>query len=305
MQKKTLETILYSSAGIVVMLAIVIAVNVIVGVKPLRVDLTQEKAYTLSEGTRAVLRKLDTPVKIRFYCSQNETATPETVFLKNYARQVEDLLQEYKQIAGKNLIIEKYDPQPDSDAEDSAKLDGLEPQQLQTGDEFYLGLSVSMADQNVALPFLDPDRERQLEYDITRAIARVFTPEKPVVGVMSALPVFGESGADNPMMMQQGQQGTPPWTFITQLQQDFTVKHIEMTADKIDDDVKVLVVIHPKDISDQAQYAIDQFVLRGGKLIAFLDAQSVLSSRQQNPMSGEMAGTLSTLDKLLKAWGIQ
>ena len=125
MQKKSFETILYSSAGIVVMLAIVVAVNVITGVKPARVDLTQEKAYTLSDGTRAVLKKLDTPVKIRFYCTQSENATPETVFLKNYARQVEDLLQEYKQVAGKNLVIEKYDPQPDSDAEDSARLDGI------------------------------------------------------------------------------------------------------------------------------------------------------------------------------------
>lgn len=304
MQKKSLETILYSSAGIVVMLAIIIAVNVITGAKPLRMDLTQEKAYTLSDGTRAVLKKLDTPVKIRFYCTQSETATPETVYLKNYAREVEDLLQEYKQIAGKNLVIEKYDPQPDSDAEDSAKLDGLEPQPVQGEDNFYLGLSVTLADQTVALPFLDPSRERELEYDITRAITRVFTPEKPVVGVMSSLPVFGEAG--NPMMMQMGQQGgTPPWTIIDQLKQDFNVKRVEMTADKIDDDVKVLVVVHPKEISDQAQYAIDQFVLRGGKLIAFLDPQSALQSRQQNPMSGEMGSTSSSLDKLLKAWGLQ
>jgi ABC-type uncharacterized transport system involved in gliding motility auxiliary subunit len=303
MQKKSLETILYSSAGIVVMLAIIVAINVITGVKPVRLDLTQEKAYTLSEGTRAVLKKLDTPVKIRFYCTQSETATPETVYLKSYARQVEDLLQEYKQVAGKYLIIEKYDPQPDSDAEDSARLDGLEGQPLPGEDRFYLGLAVSLADQSVALPFLNPSRERQLEYDITRAISRVFTPEKPVVGVMSALPVFGEAG--NPMMMQMGQQGgTPAWTLIEQLKQDYNVKRVEMTADKIDDDVKVLMVIHPKDISESAQYAIDQFVLRGGKLIAFLDPQSVLSSRQQNPMSGDMAGASSTLDKLLKAWGL-
>jgi ABC-type uncharacterized transport system involved in gliding motility auxiliary subunit len=304
MQKKSLETILYSSAGILVMLAIVIAVNVITGVKPLRMDLTQEKAYTLSEGTRAVLKKLDTPVKIRFYCTQSETATPQTVYLKGYARQVEDLLQEYKQVAGKNLIIEKYDPQPDSDAEDSAKLDGLEPQPVPGEDRFYLGLAVSLADQSVALPFLDPSRERQLEYDITRAISRVFTPEKPVIGVMSALPVFGEMG--NPMMQQMGQQGgTPAWTIIDQLKQDYTVKHIEMTVDKVDDDIQVLVVIHPKDISDQAQYAIDQFVLRGGKLIAFLDPQSAVASRQQNPMSGDMPNASSSLDKLLKAWGLQ
>lgn len=303
MQKKSLETILYSSAGIVIMLVIIVAVNVIAGVRPLHMDLTQEKAYTLSDGTRAILKKLDTPVKIRFYCTQSETASPETVYLKNYARQVGDLLQEYKQIAGKNLIIEKYDPQPDSDAEDSAKLDGLEPRQLGSGDEFYLGLAVSLADQNVALPFLDPNRDRELEYDITRAIARVLNPEKPVIGVMSALPVFGQMS--NPMMMQMGQGGTPPWTIIEQLKQDYTVKQIEMTADKIDDDIKVLMVIYPKGISDETQYAIDQFVLRGGRLIAFLDPQSAIASRQQNPMSGEMEGASASLDKLLKAWGLQ
>ncbi len=303
MQKKSLETILYSSAGIVVMLVIMLAVNVITGARPVRVDLTQEKAFTLSDGTRAVLKKLDTPVKIRFYCTQSEMATPETVYLKNYARKVEDLLQEYKQIAGRNLIIEKYDPQPDSDAEDSARLDGVEPQPLPGVDRFYLGLAVSLADDRVAIPFLKPNRERQLEYDLTRAISRVFTPEKATVGVMSALPVFG--GAGNPAVMRMGQPSSPAWTIIDLLKQDFNVRRVEMNAEKIDDDVKVLVVIHPQAISDKTQYAIDQFVLRGGKLIAFLDAQSAVASRQQNPMGGGMSGASSSLDKLLKAWGVQ
>jgi len=303
MQKKSLETILYSSAGIVVMLVLVIAVNVITGAKPVRADLTQEKAYTLSVGTRAILQKLDTPVKIRFYCTQSDTATPETVYLKDYARQVGDLLQEYQQVAGKNLVIQKFDPQPDSDAEDSARLDGLEPQQLPGEDEFYLGLSISLPGTSVAIPFLSPDREKLLEYDITRALSQVISPEKPVIGVISSLPVFG--APSNPMMEQMGQQGTPPWTIIQQLQQDYNVRQIEMDAAKIDDDVKVLVVIHPKGISDQAQYAIDQFVLRGGKLIAFLDPLSAYASRQQNPMEGGMGGNSSTLDKLLPAWGIQ
>ena len=302
MQKKSLETILYSTAGIGVMLVILIAVNVIFGVVPVRVDLTQEKSYTLSAGTKVVLKKLDTPVKVRFYCTQSETATPETVYLKSYARKVEDLLQEYKQIAGKNIVIEKFDPQPDSDAEDSARLDGLEPQELPGNDRYYLGLAVGIADERVALPFLDPGREKMLEYDLTRAIARAFTPEKPVVGVMSSLPVFGEPM--NPMMMQMGQRGAQAWTLIEQLKQDFNLKRIEMTADKIDDDVKVLVVIHPKEISDKAQFALDQFVLRGGKLIAFLDAQCALDSRQQNPMMGGGGGGTSSLDKLLKVWGL-
>src|SRR5215468_10947678 len=116
MMKKPLETILYSTGGVVAMVFILIAFNVIAGAFKERVDLTKEKAFTLSKGTKAILGKLDTPVKIRFYCSQGETA-PETVYLKGYARRVEDLLAEYKQAAHGKLIIEKYDPQPDSDAE--------------------------------------------------------------------------------------------------------------------------------------------------------------------------------------------
>jgi len=308
MQKKSLETLLYSTAGILVMLAIVIAINVITSVSPVREDLTQEKAYTLSAGTRTVLKKLDTPVTIHFYCTQSETATPETVYLKAYAKKVEDLLHEYQQIAGKNLIIQKFDPQPDSDAEDSARLDGLEPQTLQGNDQFYLGVSVALADSRVVIPFLDPERERQLEYDLTRAISQVFTPEKPTIGVLSALPVFGQPA--NPMMAESGQQGTPGWGLIDQLKQDFDLKQVELTTDKIDDRIKVLLVIHPKDISEATQYAIDQFVLRGGKLIAFLDPLSIVDSRaqqqQQNPMMGGQppANASSSLPLLLKAWGL-
>jgi len=305
MQKKSIETILYSSVGILVMLVIIIAVNVIFGAFPARVDMTQEKAYTLSPGTKAILKNLDTPVTIHFYCSQGETATPQSVMLKDYARTVEDLLHEYKQVAGKNLVIQKFDPQPDSDAEDSARLDGLEPLPLSGGDQFYLGLAVNLADERVAIPFLDPNRERQLEYDLTRAITQVLTSEKPTVGIMSSLPVFG--APSNPMMEQMGQSGagTPAWTLVEQLKQDFNVKRVELDTDKIDDDVKVLLVIHPKGISDKTQFALDQFVLRGGKLIAFLDPVSALASRQQNPMAGEGASSSSTLDQLLKAWGIQ
>lgn len=306
MQKKSIETMLYSTAGIVIMLVILVAANVIFDAAPARVDLTREKAYTLSQGTKNVLKKLDTPIRVRFYCTQSEIATPETIYLKDYARKVEDLLQEYKQIAGKNIVIEKYDPQPDSDAESSANMDGLEPQQLSTGDRFYLGLAVNLADERVAIPFLAPNRERQLEYDITRAITQVIEPEKPAIGIMSPLPVFGQT--PTPEMMQMGMSGggSQPWTIIEQLKQDFNVKRVEMDTDKIDADIKTLIVIHPKDISDKAQFAIDQFVLRGGKLIAFLDPMSAFASRQQqSPMMGSPGGTSSSLDKLLKAWGLQ
>ena len=303
MQKKSLETFLYSVGGVVAMALILVAVNVITGGMRQRADLTKEKAYTLSVGTRAILARLDAPVKIRFYCSQGATTSPETVFLKSYARKVEDLLAEYKQAGKGKIIIEKYDPQPDSDAEDSARLDGVEGLPLQSGEKFYLGLAVSLLDAKQSIPFLQPTRERLLEYDLSRAITRVETPDKPVVGVMSALPVFGLPS--NPMMMQMGQRGQPAWAIITELQNDFTVKRVEMVADKIDPEIKVLIVIHPKDIIDATQFAIDQFVLRGGKLVAFLDANSLIESRnQQNPMMAQMGGGGSNLDKLLKAWGV-
>ncbi|MGH7971136.1 MAG: GldG family protein, partial [Limisphaerales bacterium] len=197
MKKKTIETILYSTGGVAAMALILIALNVIAGAFKERVDLTKEKAFTLSQGTKAILAKLDTPVKIRFYCTQGETS-PETVFLKSYARRVEDLLEEYMQASHGKLAIEKYDPQPSSDAEDSARLDGVEGQTLRNGDRFYLGLAVSELDQKQAIPFLDPNRERMLEYDLSRAITRVVTPERPVVGIMSPIQVFGMPS--NPMM---------------------------------------------------------------------------------------------------------
>jgi ABC-type uncharacterized transport system involved in gliding motility auxiliary subunit len=305
MQKKTLETILYSAAGVIIMAAILIGINIITAPVHERVDLTKEKAYTLSDGTKAILAKLDAPVKIRFYCTQAENATPASIYLKEYAKKVEDLLTEYKQAAHGKVAIQKFDPQPDSDAESSAQLDGIEAQNLPDGERFYLGLAVEQIPAKEAIAFLSPDRERELEYDISRAITRVVTPDKPVIGVMTPLPVFGAE--PNPMMQQMGQQPQqqPPWALITELKNDFTVKPVEMTASKIDDDIKVLVVIHPKDISEAAQYAIDQFIMRGGKLIAFLDASSLVDSRNQNPMMGQMPAGGSSLDKLLKSWGLQ
>ena len=305
MQKKSLETILFSAAGVLIMAAILIGINIITAPVHERVDLTKEKAYTLSSGTKAILARLDTPVKVRFYCTQAENATTYSVYLKAYAKKVEDLLTEYQQAAHGKLVIQKFDPQPDSDAEQSAQLDGLEPQTLPDGERFYLGIAVSQLDAKEAIPFLSPDRERELEYDLSRAISRVVTPEKPVIGIMSPLPVFGTEA--NPMMQQMGQPGgqQPAWTLITELKNDFTVKRVEMTASKIDDDIKVLVVIHPKDISDEAQFAIDQFIMRGGKLIAFLDPSSQVDSRNQNPAMGQMPSAGSSLAKLLKAWGLQ
>ncbi len=302
MKQKNLETILYSTAGVAVMFVVLLAFYAISSEFKERVDLTSEKAFTLSPGTRKILGKLDSRVTIRFYCTQSDTAMPPV--LRTYSQHIEDLLGEYKEAAHGKIVIEKLDPKPDSDAEDSARLDGVAGQPTSAfGDKVYLGLVVSMLDQKVARPWLPPDRERLLEYDISGAIASVINPTPPLLGVMSALPIFGE--APNPMARQMRQPSQEPWAFLGEIKKNFTVKEVPMTATKIDDDIKVLLVVHPRDITDATQYALDQFVLRGGKLLAFLDPHAYFDQKhdQMSQVLGESSGQ-SSLDKLLKAWGL-
>lgn len=298
MQKKSLETLLYSAGGAIALAAILIAVNFLTGAFNARIDLTDGKVYTLSPGTKAILGKLEAPVKIRFYYTQGGNAVP--VGLKTFATRVEDLLNEYKAASNGKVVIEKFNPEPDSDAEDSAALDGVDGQVTDTGEKFYLGLAVSFLDQKAAIPVLAPDRERLLEYDITRAISQVAATRKPVVGVMSALPVMGRTL--NPMIKQQPSE---PWVLATELKRVFDVRKVELDAQKIDDDIKVLLVIHPRDIPEATEYALDQFVLRGGKLIAFVDPFAYFDQQpdMQNPLGGSQAGQ-STLYNLFKAWGV-
>src|SRR5882672_148020 len=293
MSKKT-ESFFYSTGGIVAAFLAILLVNFVLGAVRGRIDLTQGKLYTLSQGTRSVLGKLEAPVKIRLYFTQGaEVPLP----IKAYGRRVEDMLSELRQAGRGKVLVEKLDPEPDSEAEDSATLEGVEAQTTPGGDRFYLGASISYADQKIALPALALDREPLLEYDLTRAIARAATTTKPVVGVMSALPVFGM-----PPSPMTGGQPMEPQVFIGELRRDYTVKRVSLDADRIDDDVRVLLVIHPRGISDKAQYALDQFVLRGGKLIALLDPSAYFD--QLGQMGGMGGGTPSSLDKLLKAWGL-
>jgi len=299
MQKRGLETLLYSAGGVLALAVILIAANFLVGAFNARIDLTDGNVYTLSPGTKAILSKLEAPVKIRYYYSQGSAAVP--VGLKTFAGRVEDLLSEYRAASGGKVVIEKFNPEPDSDAEDSATLDGVDAQMTNTGEKFYLGLSVSFLDQKAAIPVLSPDRERLLEYDITRAISQVSAVKKPVIGVMSALPVLGRPL--NPVLKQQP---TEPWVLASELKRVFDVREIKMDAERIPDEVNVLLVVHPRNLTETTEYAIDQFVLRGGKLIAFFDPYAYFDQQPdlQNPFGGQQAGQ-SMFYNLFKAWGIE
>jgi len=295
--------------GLVLVGAIAASSVVILANLPLRCDMTAENLYTLSKGSKAVLGQLTEDVTLKYYVSSSSAEMP--MALKTYAQQVGNLLKEYERAGGGRLVVEEYDPKPDSDAEEWAQRYGVEPQTGGNpfGQGIYFGVVAVCGDREETLGVLSPRTESTLEYDLTRLVTRVAWPERPVVGVMTSLPdVMG--GQMNPMMMQMGQRPPQGWAAFSELAKDYDVRTVEPDAEKIDDDVKTLVMVHAKNLSDKTLYAIDQFVLRGGKLVACVDPFSIKdmqSSRsQQNPMMGQMGGDgPSTLGKLFDAWGVK
>ena len=295
--------------GLVLVGAIAASSVVILANLPLRCDMTAERLYTLSNGSKAVLGQLTEDVTLKYYVSSSSAEMP--MALKTYAQQVGNLLKEYARAGGGRLVVEEYDPKPDSDAEEWAQRYGVEPQTGGNpfGQGVYFGVVAVCGDREETLGVLSPRTESTLEYDLTRLVTRVAWPERPVVGVMTSLPdVLGAKM--NPMMMQMGQRPPQGWAAFSELAKDYDVRAIDPDAEKIDDDVKTLVLVHAKNLSDKALYAIDQFVLRGGKLVACVDPFSIKdmqTSRQSaNPMMGGMGGDgPSTLGKLFDAWGVK
>ena len=292
---KKYEHLIYSAIGLIALFLLLVAVNFLVSRVPGRIDLTEGNLYTLSPGTKRILSNLRSPVKVKLYISQGESVP---VQLRGFAQRVEDLVREFKGVAGSNLVVERYNPKPDSEEEDAAQLDGIEPQQLFTGEQFYLGVAVQQLDRKQTIPAISPQRERLLEYDLVRAIARVGAVERPKIGLMSGLPVMGERF--NPFT----RQSSDPWVLANELKREFEVKEVPLTAKEIDKDLNVLLVIHPRDVQPATEYALDQFVMRGGKLIAFVDPFAYFDQMPTMPgVPPQPSG--STLPALFKAWGLE
>ena len=308
-----------AAVGITTLLtiAVIAAVNFLVGgvgFGNFRLDLTEDGLYTLSPGTKNILSRInaDEPITIKFYSTNDDRVMPN--ILKPHARTIEDLLLEYEKQGGGNVALEVIHPNPDTDEEDKAKEDEIRGMQVnQEGDNIYLGMSVQCLDQKEILPFLSPDDATSLEYEVSRAISKVTNKvkeltdptKKVIIGFMSAMQIGG-----NPMAMMQRQRGGEAWAIIQQLRADYEVREVPVSTDKIDKDIKVLLVIHPADISETAEFAIDQYLLGGGNVVAFVDPMSLLAqamSGQQNPMTGQpgnMINASSDLTNLFEAWGI-
>jgi ABC-type uncharacterized transport system involved in gliding motility auxiliary subunit len=222
--------------------------------------------------------------------------------IKLHMRRVDDLIKEYSSLSKGKLRIENLDPEPDTDAEDSANLDGINGQRMDD-QNLYFGLAISCLDRTSVIPFIDPRDETMLEYHLSKAIAAVSTPVKPKIGLMSALNLKGA-----PAMMP-GQPPTPGWVIYQQLKQSFDLVDIPLESPVIDPKaIKVLLLFHPAGITPEAEFAVDQYLLSGGTVVACLDAFSVaaqMTSGGGNPMMGQQGNpTTSTLPTLLGAWGV-
>jgi ABC-type uncharacterized transport system involved in gliding motility auxiliary subunit len=281
----------------VLFLAVVMLSNV--GLRGVRLDLTQNKLYTLSKGTQQVLRDLKEPVNLYFYFSR-DAAAKQSPLMMPYAARVREFLEEVSARAGGKIHLQVIDPQPFSDDEDRAAEFGL--QSLHPGGEaLYFGLAgTNSTDGRSAIPTFTADREEFLEYDVAKLVQELGTPKKPVIALLSSI---GVQGQFNP---QTGQMGEP-WPIYTQLQQLFAVRNLTADLDHIDKDVDVLMLIHPKDLAPKTLYAIDQFVMRGGRMLLLVDPNAgadLTGQDPRNPLAGAMANHSSDLQPLLSTWGI-
>jgi ABC-type uncharacterized transport system involved in gliding motility auxiliary subunit len=295
----------FSILGVVAAAAIAIGINMFADARLANVqfDLTQGKIYTLSAGTRQVLAGLKEPVTLRLFYSRELGSTVPTY--GSYADHVREMLRDYASISGGKVRLEFYDPEPFSDTEDRAIGYGLQGVPLdQNGSQIYFGLAgTNLEDDERTIPFFQADRERFLEYDLTKLVYELSNPKRPVVGVMSSLPLDGDPRT---MMMTQGRgPNGRPYAASVLLRQTNTVKTVPTDAQVIDPDIQVLLVAEAQNLSPATLYAIDQFVMRGGKLMAMVDPWSEAMAAALSTTGAPPEDTHSDLKKLFDAWGIQ
>ena len=289
---------LLSGSGILVAAVLAVALitinnNLFTGV---RLDLTENKLFTLSTGTINIISTLEEPISLDFYLSRKTLADfPQ---LMNYANRVRDLLEEYAAKSGGKIALSIIEPEPFSEEEDQAVASGLNGISVNAaGDRAYFGLvGVNSTDDEANIPFFQTSREQALEYDITKLIYNLANPEKRVVGVMSGLPLFG-----NP-----AQGVSERWAIINVMEEFFEVRNIGVSSDRIDADVDVLMVVHPKGFTEQTLFAIDQYLLKGGHAMLFVDPLAEGDNPEPDPANPYvMPDMSSSLNILLDGWGVE
>lgn len=296
---------LLTGTGLIAAFAVFLGFNIVVnqGLRDTRIDLTQARLYTLSDGTRNVLKAVPEPITLRYFFSDKLAGNAPQ--LKQYGTRVRELLERYAALSGGKIRLEVVDPEPFSEAEDRAVQAGLQGAQLPGGSLYFGLVGSNTLDQQQVIPFFQAEKEQFLEYDLTKLVYSLSNPTKPTIGIMGALPL--EYGPGGVMAAMRGQ--SQPYLILEQIKQFFQVKMIDPSKpDEIDSKLATLILAHPKDLSPQAQYAVDQYVLQGGRLIVFADPYSETMAAMPDPMSGRpMPGgdQSSLLPALFKAWGVE
>ena len=294
---------LSSSKSICILLAILFLVLITLSnilFKHMRLDLTENKIYTLSESTRNIVSAIDQPLNLYLFFTQESSSN--NPYYRKYYQRVREILEEYKLYADDKLRLNFIDPEPFSEDEDRATGFGIQRIPLEdSGDVLYFGLAGSNAVGGVEkIPFLDPRREVFLEYDIDKLLYTLMNPEKPIIGLMSTLPMYPVEG-----LGARSQQH--PWVIIEQIEQLFEVKLVFTDSDRIDEEIDVLMVVHPKNLEDKTRYAIDQYVMRGGNAIFFVDPYAEVDDipLPDNMQMQDLTIKSSSLNTLFKKWGFE
>ena len=293
MNKKTL----LSGTGVIIAAVLSAAIIILVNttLTSWRLDLTENKLFTLSEGTINIIRTLEEPVTLDFYVSKNLMS--DVPQLLSYANRVHDLLDEYVANSAGDIQLNVIEPEPFSEEEDRAVADGMQGAPVNSsGDLAYFGLvGTNSIDSELNIPFFQNNREEKLEYDLTKLIYNLANPEKRVIGVISTLPVFGEF---MPGTVQE-------WTISKLISEFFRVRVLD-SALEIGNDLDLLMIVHPKYLSDVTLYAIDQYLLGGGKAMIFVDPLAEGDTIPPNPEDPyAMEGKSSNMNKIFSAWGIE
>ena len=300
---------LLSTTGLVLAIILFLSFNIVTNgnLTSTRVDLTEDNLYTLSEGSLNIIESLQEQITLRLYYS--EQVAQELPSIKSYAQRVQELLEEYQRASNGMIRLLVIDPKPFSDNEQRAKQYGLQGVPIEgKTDPLYLGLAGSnLLDGVESISFFQPEKEDVLEYDLTKLIYKLSSADKKSLGVISPLPLDGEEY--DPLKGETpSTDGPKPWAVMAELRQMFNVSVLPTDIRRIPSSIDVLMVVHPKEFSDTTLYAIDQYVLGGGKLITFVDpyAESDIPEKDpDNPMAAMLATRSSNMPELFKAWGFE
>ncbi len=294
---------LFSGMGLLSVAAtLLIVVGLISALPSVRIDLTEDELFSLADGTRNIVSGLEEPIELIFFYS--ESATEDQPQIRSYGTRVQELLREIVIASNGKLSLRLVDPEPFSEDEDLATQYGIQPVPVtQGGPGIYFGLVAAQLDNDPAfrvsktMPLIRPDQEQFLEYEFMKLVTRVANPDLQVIGLLTTLDI---DGGFDPMTGQATQQ----WMITDFIRQLYELRRIETEAESIDEDVDILMIVHPEGLSEQTLYAIDQHVMRGGKTIVFLDptADSMVSRSSRGSMIP--AGMRSDLPGLLEAWGV-